>query len=73
MPYEDQLLFKAVTYEVSYDKHVHIRQVRTVTDRISLIGGLIGALMSFCYILVTLSDLNGQYLYLMKELFVDPT
>ena len=40
MPYENERIMKAVTYEFSYDKHLHIRRVSTVLDRISLIGGL---------------------------------
>ena len=74
MPYQGEMkrLNKAVTYEMSYDKHKYIRREATVVDRLSNIGGLFGALTPLCYAFVTYVHYKGQYMYLMKELFVNP-
>ena len=74
MPYKGEMsrLNKAVTYEMSYDRHRYIRRVSTGFDRLSNIGGLFGALTPLCYVFVTYIHYKGQYMYLMKELFVNP-
>ena len=57
---------------MSYDKHIYKRRVNTVGDRLSNIGGLFGALTPLFYALVNIFNFKGQYLYLMRELFVEP-
>ena len=43
MPYNN-LMMNAVTYEMSWDRHLHTRRVISLLDRLSAIGGLFGAL-----------------------------
>ena len=57
---------------MSRDKHIHTRRVKSVLERIASVGGFLGALSAFCSLAVSLVHRNSQYLYLTKELFVEP-
>ena len=57
---------------MSRDSFVHTRRVKSITERIASIGGFLGALSAFCSLAVSLVHRNSQYLYLTRELFVEP-
>ena len=71
MPY-DNLLLNPITYEMLWDRHVHKRSVLSFFDRLSAIGGLFGALTPICAAIVGYVHFRSEYLYIMRELFVDP-
>lgn len=71
MPYKNTLQ-NAITYELSRDRHVHIRRVQSVLNRLAEIGGLFGALSPICMIIIFIVHYKSQYMFLMKELFVEP-
>ena len=58
MPYEN-LITNAITYEMSWDRHVNIRKVSTLLDRLSNVGGLYGAITPIFAAIVTFLNYRG--------------
>jgi len=52
LPY-DNLMMNAVTYEMSLDQRVFIREVFTFLDLLGDLGGLFGALTPICVFFVS--------------------
>ena len=72
MTYIEKDFMNSITYEMSLDKHVHFRRVYSLFDWAADIGGILGAVTAICGFILYLFHSNSQYLYLMKEMFVEP-
>ena len=63
----------AVTYEMSLDGRVFIREVYTFLDLLGDIGGLFGALTPLCVFLVSVCQYQSSYQFVMADMFTDRT
>ena len=50
---------------------MHARRVYSVLDWAADVGGLLGAISPFCVSLVYIFHYKSQYMFMMKELFVE--
>ena len=62
-------MLNAVTFELSLHLDVYERQVFSLLDILSDIGGLYGALKVIFYIVITFFQWNGHHMFLMKDMF----
>ena len=62
-------MLNAVTFELSLSLDVYERQVFSLLDILSDIGGLYGSLKVIFYIVITFFQWNGHHMYLMKDMF----
>ena len=62
-------ILNAVTFELSLSLDVYERQVFSLLDILSDIGGLYGSLKVIFYIVITFFQWNGHHMYLMKDMF----
>ena len=61
----------AVTYEMSLDKKIYIREVYTLLDLMGDLGGLFGALTPLFAAIVKLCQYEGAYQFIMHDMFID--
>ena len=50
---------------------MHARRVYSILDWAADVGGLLGAISPFCVSLVYIFHYKSQYMFMMKELFVE--
>ena len=60
MPYQDSWI-NSLTFEVSSDRQTYYRQVYSILDFFSDVGGLFGAVSPIFIVIVSLTNLWGQY------------
>lgn len=60
LPYKNNFL-NSITYEMSVNKRDYVRQVDTILDLFGDIGGLMGALTMFCYMIISCLQNESSY------------
>ena len=72
MPYANNFQ-NSVTYEISLDKMIYIRELYSFLDMMRDLGGLFGALFPLFSGIVKLCQYEGAYQFIMHDMFIDRT
>ena len=70
LPYANKFQ-NSITYEMSLDKNIYIREVYTFLDLMGDLGGLAGALTPIFAGIVKLCQYEGAYQFVMHDMFID--
>ena len=68
IPYKNNML-NSVTFELSLSLDVHERQVYSLLDILSDVGGLFGALSAVFFGIVSVFQYHGDHMFLTKDMF----